>query len=198
MGRNTLVDALNPDPKKLHLSHIARGIASIPRFRGQSKCNYSVATHSRWVANLAAAIAPRRRITPSVATVYALLHDAAEAVIGDIPRPIKQLFPELDAIEQRILSTIYQKLDIPEPSQEVTRLVQDADNLILYVEAERLFGGFEGWNLKPIPKDVVYYEVSRASWYWAFRKHRTIHGERQRWLFSVRDAIAKARKGGWK
>ncbi|RJG25870.1 phosphohydrolase [Massilia cavernae] len=84
-------------PLEPHIDHvaiedIAHGLAYQCRFNGQTCEFYSVAQHSLVVASL---VPPRLRLA-------ALLHDAAEAYLGDMVKPLKVLLPEFAAIEEKV------------------------------------------------------------------------------------------------
>lgn len=67
-------------PQMINIADIARALSRIPRFLGHTKHFYSVATHSMFVA----------RQVPEQYALEGLLHDAAEAYIGDMPAPLKR------------------------------------------------------------------------------------------------------------
>lgn len=69
------------DPDDIALPDIAAGLAHTCRFGGHCRQYYSVAHHSLHVASELPDGAPRLR-------AIGLLHDAAEAYLGDIPRPL--------------------------------------------------------------------------------------------------------------
>jgi hypothetical protein len=99
------VDLLSPKPSSFSLAAIARGLAAEPRWRGQTRFTWSVASHSLLVEDLLPpGSAPWDRLR-------ALLHDAHEAVTGDMspspPMPPKDPVDTADflalAIERRDL-----------------------------------------------------------------------------------------------
>lgn len=78
-------DLLNLRPADIDWAFIATRLARIPRFLGGTIQPYSVAQHSVHVMDR----------TPSPYQAHALLHDAHEAFIGDITRPVARLFDAL-------------------------------------------------------------------------------------------------------
>lgn len=85
-------DFLNPENSPIRITDIARGLANTCRFGGHTFDFYSVAQHSYHVSLL---------VAPQFA-LEGLLHDAAEAYVGDVVGPLKQLIPEFKAIESRV------------------------------------------------------------------------------------------------
>jgi len=84
------------------IEDIAHGLAYQCRFNGQTREFYSVAQHSLMVMQL----------VPPPLRLAALLHDAAEAYLGDMVKPLKNLFPEFSAIESRVMQIIGQRFDV--------------------------------------------------------------------------------------
>jgi 5'-deoxynucleotidase YfbR-like HD superfamily hydrolase len=84
------------------IEDIAHGLAYQCRFNGQTRSFYSVAQHSLMVADLVAE--PLR--------LSALLHDAAEAYLGDMVKPLKNLFPEFSTIEAQVMAIIGERFGI--------------------------------------------------------------------------------------
>lgn len=70
----------NPRPEEIHIEDIAHALSQINRYTGHTVRPISVAQHSVLCA---------RHASPEVA-LEALLHDAAEAYLGDLSRPVKQ------------------------------------------------------------------------------------------------------------
>lgn len=66
-------------------------------FGGQCPRPYSVAQHSLWCLEAA-----RRMKLPLSVQIACLLHDAAEAYVGDVVKPLKVMLPEFWPIERRV------------------------------------------------------------------------------------------------
>lgn len=121
----TRFDLLNPTPDMINIPDIAYALSRICRFNGHTSEHYSVAEHSLRVA----ALVPREY------QLAALLHDAAEAYIGDVSSPLKALLPEYLEIEQRIWSAICQRFAIAE---QLPECVKRADLIMLATERRDL------------------------------------------------------------
>ena len=74
-----LFDVLNPRPEDVHIEDIAHHLSQLARYTGATARPYSVAQHSCYVSEL---------VDPSLA-LCGLLHDATEAYINDLNRPVK-------------------------------------------------------------------------------------------------------------
>jgi 5'-deoxynucleotidase YfbR-like HD superfamily hydrolase len=90
------VSLVNPQPMQIDIGDIAHGLAYQCRFNGQVNRFYSVAQHCLMVAS----------ILPDHLKLAGLLHDAAEAYVGDVVQPLKMLLPDFEGIEQRFHSAI--------------------------------------------------------------------------------------------
>ena len=84
------------------IEDIAHGLAYQCRFNGQTRAFYSVAQHSLMVMAL----------VPDHLRFSALLHDAAEAYLGDMVKPLKNLFPEFSVIEARVMEIIGHRFSV--------------------------------------------------------------------------------------
>jgi uncharacterized protein len=115
-------DYVNPTVDMIISSDIALGLSNTCRFAGQCSSFYSVAQHSVLVSEL---------VEPQFA-VCALLHDASEAYMTDIPRPLKKLLPDYKLIEDKVMSVISEKFKFDWPMPEEVKV---ADNLALAMEA---------------------------------------------------------------
>ena len=96
------VDLLAPSWRDIDLGDIARGLAQINRFGGQSRRAFSVGQHSLVVAGLA---------HPSV-RLAALLHDGHEPFIGDWTRPGMEALFLLDPHAEAAVARVRRQLDV--------------------------------------------------------------------------------------
>jgi hypothetical protein len=79
---------------------------------------------------------------PTRARMYALLHDAHEAYIGDLATPIKWLMPPnvrrwWDALADRVDAAIYRHFGIPPPTSAIQAVVKRADDRMLATEVRQ-------------------------------------------------------------
>src|SRR5580704_106133 len=93
---------LDPRPEDIDINDIAISLSNLCRFGGHVDYFWSVAAHSLLVAQL----------LPRPLKLAGLLHDAAEAYIVDIPRPLKLLLPQYMEIEHRIEAAIGAKFGV--------------------------------------------------------------------------------------
>lgn len=142
-------DVLEPTVQMIDIEDIAQSLSLICRFGGHCKFPYSVAQHSIYVWE-------------KTGEPWGLMHDAAEAYIGDICRPVKKKIPQFKEIEDNILKVIAEKFGLP---YEMPLSVHDADNRMLMTEAEQLLGG-PTWNVPYKP----YTDLEIKEWTPTFAK----------------------------
>lgn len=111
---------LAPDPEKIQLDDIAHGLANIGRFAGQGTEFYSVARHSVHVAFEVDARGGGRETQR-----HALLHDAPEAYLSDVPGPVKKSLPGYARAERRLYGAVVEAFDLSDDADR--DLVEDAD-----------------------------------------------------------------------
>jgi hypothetical protein len=115
---------LDPDPAAINIQDIAHGLSNVGRFAGQGEEFYSVARHSVHVSHEV-----RARGGSEAAQRWALLHDASEAYLSDVPGPVKQGLPGYKHAERRLDSAIRDALDI-DPTPDEMELVKSADEAV--------------------------------------------------------------------
>lgn len=130
-GRKFWAD--NPKVESICIEDIAHALSLICRFNGHCERHYSVAQHCLVGYGLHRDMSPEIRL-------YILLHDAAEAYMCDIPRPIKPLIKDYKGLHDRLLDTIFEYAELPKMPDDVAKIVHEFDNRVVVTEAEQLFG----------------------------------------------------------
>jgi hypothetical protein len=118
---------LNPRAEDIDIRDIAHALSLLCRFNGHCRCFYSVAEHSVHVSN---------QLTGADA-LWGLLHDAAEAYLTDLPRPVKKQMPLFEELEDRLLAVIMQHFGL---APAMPAAVRKADDDLLATEARDLMG----------------------------------------------------------
>lgn len=116
-------DPLAPDPSSIDIEDIAHALSNICRFTGHVAEFFSVAQHSVIVS----------MVVPEEDAMHGLLHDASEAYICDIAKPIKSLpgWEPYRAIEHRLQRAIYDRFGLGEEPASI----KQADYRMLVTEA---------------------------------------------------------------
>jgi uncharacterized protein len=122
------VDLMCPHPSDIDVRDIAHALSLTNRFGGHTCEPYSVAAHSCHVAQL---IHPRWAL-------HALLHDAAEAYLGDIVTPLKHLVSGFADCEMGFDDAIASRFGITWGAESFLA-VKRADNLALRTELQAFF-----------------------------------------------------------
>lgn len=117
----------DPRPDQIDIRDIAHGLSLLCRFSGQCPDFYSVAEHSIYVANR----------LPEDLKLAGLLHDASEAYLADLPRPVKVGLPEYKTIEMNVEAVIAEKFGLPFPTPS---RVMTVDRELLKLEVFTFFG----------------------------------------------------------
>lgn len=136
------LDFLNPSASQFTIEDIAHGLSMLCRYAGQCREFYSVAEHCLLVSD----------VVPEHAYA-ALMHDAAEAFVGDITRPLKQMLPQFKRVEHLVEEAIATRFGVPRP---MPGEVKQADLAVLAAEQEQLMpAGTNDWaaaaGIKPAP-----------------------------------------------
>jgi 5'-deoxynucleotidase YfbR-like HD superfamily hydrolase len=135
------LDLLDPSPLDVEIEDIAHGLSRVARWNGQTQGDqpYSVAEHSLLVDRL---VIKLKESTPIKWRLAALLHDAAEYVIGDMISPFKAVIGvEYQSVESRLQRAIHVRFGLPaELPADIKRLIKRADRISAYLEATQLAG----------------------------------------------------------
>jgi hypothetical protein len=145
------VDVLHPNPDTISFDDIAHALAMTCRYGGHIKKFYSVAEHCVLVTRLVKWMlehddTPHSADYKRVQMANALLHDAAEAYLGDVVAPLKYALREgaiphdknvgYDSLTERMEDALFQALNAPR--LKVSPLIQICDLWALKIEATHL------------------------------------------------------------
>lgn len=129
-----VIDPTDPDPRKINIRDIAHALSNQCRFTGHVREFYSVAQHSVLCANFVLNdLDGGKKLA-----LTALLHDASEAYLSDIARPVKHsegLYEAYATIESTLQGAISKKYKVPFPFPDTIKKVDDA---LLLAEQEQL------------------------------------------------------------
>jgi hypothetical protein len=130
---------LDPRPEDIDLEDIAYSLSMKCRYSGHCLRFYSVLQHSihvEWLLREAG-------ITDTDTLLWGILHDASEAYLPDVPRPIKSDMPGFKAIEERVMRAVAERFGLtwPEPSE-----VKIEDTRILLMEKRDLMTPEPPWS----------------------------------------------------
>lgn len=119
---------LDPRPEDVVIEDVAHALSLQCRYGGHTRKFYSVAEHC-WRAS---------QICDGENALWGLLHDASEAYLVDLPRPLKRfsaLGGEYRQVEARLMDVICERFGLTavEPAE-----VKRADDFLLHWEARDL------------------------------------------------------------
>lgn len=158
----------NPRESKFGIEDIAVGLSKLCRFNGQCRAFYSVAQHSILVS----------QIVPEEHALAGLLHDAAEAFIGDMVAPLKGLLPEYKAIEREIEAAIFERFGIKTP---LDPCIKAADLVLLKTEQRDLMNNSDAWqdvtDIAPLPQIIDPWVLPRRAQVEFLTRYFDITGE---------------------
>ena len=157
---------LDPRPEDVCIEDIAHALSMICRFGGHCRKFYSVAQHSCYVASLIPG--PEKDGT----SLAALMHDAAEAYVGDLIRPIKRSFTPYHQVEAKVDAAIRQRFGLA----CIPEIIKWADNAMLKNEHRDMIDDGMTWEVDAgdYPRiDVIPIQPGDAEslFLWAFRRY---------------------------
>jgi hypothetical protein len=134
-----LLNILNPKEEDICIEDIAIGLSREGRFANQGKFHYSVAQHSIYCC----------AIVPKELKLEALLHDAAEAYLKDIPYGIKKEIRnkfknqiDYDIIESRVMNEIIWKFKLWTIQDSIAigiNTIKEVDSRMAITESKYLY-----------------------------------------------------------
>jgi 5'-deoxynucleotidase YfbR-like HD superfamily hydrolase len=155
------IDLINPKESSIDIEDIAHALSLQCRWGGRIKTFSSVAEHCVRVS----------KIVPTEDALWGLLHDAAESILVDCPRPVKYL-PQMEGyfwLEERFMSVIIKKFGL---QSEPPESVRTADNILLITEMRDLMDDNETW--KTIYPDLRPLNAKIKPWSWQKAKREFI------------------------
>jgi len=175
--------SLEPNGERVYdLEDIAHALGNLCRFTGHSRRFYSVAEHSLLVAHECWEAIMRGPVASADLAAdgarYGLFHDAAEAYLGDVSRPLKHL-PGME-VYRDLEATIDLELDARfglSRDPMIRAAVKRVDNELLAAEREQVFAESvrpKEWEWLPPPANVSIEflppEVAATRWLQAARR----------------------------
>ena len=117
----------DPRPSDIFIGDIAHALSNQCRFNGHVRQHYSVAQHSVLCSERVSIVNAR----------WALLHDASEAYLGDVVKPLKLSLPDYVKIESMVMKCICYTFGLPPEEPAEVKLV---DRRLCASEARDLLG----------------------------------------------------------
>lgn len=127
------VDPLCLYPQQIRLVDIAHSLSNLCRFTGHCRSFYSVAQHCLHVVDFLC----KKGVSSRNTLLWGLLHDASEAYLADVSRPVKQSpeFAEYRVIEARVQRAVAEAFSL---SEEMPEAVHEADVACFTGEAREI------------------------------------------------------------
>ncbi len=138
-------DPAAPTVDMIAIEDIAHALSNLCRFAGHTRWHYSVGEHSERASRavVEALHTPGKGGGPEITIVAlaraALMHDAAEAYLVDLPSPVKRLVTGYKEIEARVEAVICAKFGVPIADLHHP-LIKHVDLVMLATEKRDLFG----------------------------------------------------------
>lgn len=161
---------LSPRPDEVDPVDIAHALSMICRYGGHTTRFYSVAEHCVLMSYA----------VPAEDALAALLHDATEAYVGDMVRPLKHHMPAYRDIEDGVMFAIAVRFGLPHGAMPAA--VKEADNRILLDERAALLtvppADWQQEDLEPLGVEVSGWGPAYAEYQYAERLAELTGGDR--------------------
>lgn len=139
-GKGNAFDPASGKINEIDILDVAHALSNICRYGGHCKKFYSVAEHSVLVYKIVREFYPDDLDSQWAA----LLHDATEAYVGDVPTPLKVQLPKYEDIEAALWLKIARQFKVRNTKTVSTR-VKMGDIMALATEAPKLFRDVSHW-----------------------------------------------------
>lgn len=164
------IDLVNPDPDSIEIKSIAAALSKICRFGGHCPKFYSVAEHCIHATEMAY---HEGYTDDALAAVF--LHDAAEAYIGDMVKPLKVTMPQYAEAEKRMEAAIQAAFNVDFlkwadvikrfdramlKAEKVTMWPEDTEKWAGFGEVEDRVVQFQFWD--PVQAESQFLKMARA------------------------------------
>lgn len=143
-------DPFDPQPEGVVLEDIAHALAFTPRFGGHCREFYCVAQHSIIVCDLVG-----ESLDDPAMRLAALLHDASEAYVLDMPSPIKRRLPDYQQVEQRVQAVILDRFGVAGAFEAARSRIKAADTEALYWEQRDLMPATDWIDVPPVDRPTL-------------------------------------------
>lgn len=105
-----ILNLVHPTSDMIDINDIASGLANNSHFAGQTPYFFSIAQHCVMVCDAYCFQNPE---ASNSMKLLALLHDAAEAYVGDVIKPLKVMLPDYSEIEKKIMNAVACRFELP-------------------------------------------------------------------------------------
>lgn len=129
------IDPVNPKAELIDIRDIAHALSLTCRGNGQVKTFFSVGSHCILCSKEAKMRGLSKRMQ-----LACLIHDASEAYMSDVPRPLKNVMSEYSEYEDALLSLIYEKFLGSDLSSDEQKLLKQIDNDLMFYDLRELLG----------------------------------------------------------
>jgi hypothetical protein len=139
---------IDPRADEVHIADIAMALSNQCRYNGHCLRFYSVAEHSVLVSKLV-----EQKGADLNFVRWALLHDASEAYVCDVPRPLKPFMANYGELEGNVMKAIAEHFEL---EGSMPQIVKWFDTMILKAEMEQIMSAPPAdWCLPEDPAPIV-------------------------------------------
>lgn len=149
-----------PTLDMIHFEDVANSLGKMCRYGGHTHTFYSVAEHSCLMLLHAV---EQLKIKDKRLLRTIVMHDATEAYLPDLPRPLKHMLPQFKAFETMLEEVIAERFGLIFPHPPI---VKELDSRILCDErAQAMNPSYNDWGidiLEPLGVELQFYTPSQA------------------------------------